>query len=148
MPDLIPRDLKFATRVSESLNRQAFMQRIGAMLSNVAPGAVDVTLPNDPALHQQHGFVHGGVLISIADSAAGYAALTLAAPATGVLTTELKVNFLRSAEFKRAVARGRVVKPGRTLSVVRCDVFGLKEAEEVHLLTGIVTMMHVDGITD
>lgn len=148
MPEFEPRDTDFARRIRNSFDRQPFMVQIGARLEHIAPGAVDIGVPNDPGLHQQHGYMHGGVLISIADSAAGFAALSLTPPGTGVLTTELKVNFLRPGGGEAFFARGRVLKPGRTLSVVSCDVFGSPRNDETHLLTGLVTMMHVDGLAD
>ena len=154
MPELEPRDANFAGRVHDSFARQPFMDTIGARITHLAAGEVDITMPNTPEVAQQHNYIHGGVLTAIADSAAGYAALSIAAPGTGVLTTELKVNFLRTAEASAVVARGRVVKPGRTLTIVRCDLFGIRAhpetqlSEETHLLTGLVTMMHVDGLAD
>ena len=92
--------------------------------------------------------MHGGVITAIADAAAGYSALTLAAPGHGVLTTELKVNFLRPAGTGRLVARGRVLKPGRSLTVCQTDVFEGVERDERHVLTGLVTMMFMEGLKD
>ena len=148
MNQLTPQDSKFDERVRASFALQPFIQFIGARLTHVAAGEIDILLPKDPNILQQHGFVHGGVLTSIADAAAGYAALTIAAPGSGVLTTELKVNFLRPASGAETVARGRVIKPGRTLTVLRADVFSVTDDKETHVLTGLVTIMHVDGMSD
>ena len=84
---------------------------------------VEIVLRADPAISQQHGFVHGGAVSAIADSAAGYAALTLMPADTGVLTTEFKINLLAPAAGERIVARGRVVKAGRTLTLAQAEVF-------------------------
>lgn len=143
------RDPNFERRVRESFARQPLVQFIGARLGDVTPGRVEIRLPSNPNLLQQHGYVHGGVLTSIADAAAGYAALSVSAPGTGVLTTELKVNFLRPASGLEVVARARVLKPGRVLSIVQTDVFDAgADSAEVHVLTGLVTMMHMDGMKD
>lgn len=148
MTTLEPRDPAYADRVRASFDRQPLIQFIGGRLSHVSPGEIDIALPRDENLLQQHGYVHGGVLTSIADAAAGYAALTLAPAGTGVLTTELKVNFLRPADGEQAIARARVIKPGRQLTIVRTDVYDVSGGKETHVLTGLVTMMHMEGMSD
>ena len=142
------RDDRFHERVSGSFRQQPFVNFIGAELTLVEPGAVDIALDFNGELAQQHGYVHGGVITAIADAAAGYSALTLAAPGHGVLTTELKVNFLRPAGRGRLVARGRVLKPGRSLTVCQADVFEAGARGDSHVLTGLVTMMFMEGLKD
>jgi uncharacterized protein (TIGR00369 family) len=88
------------------------METIGARILRVAPGEVDIELPVTPRVTQQHGFVHAGAVSAIADSACGFAALTLMAPNAGVLTAEFKVNLMAPAAGERLVAEGRVVKAG------------------------------------
>ena len=132
-------------RAGGSANAGLMTRTIAAL---VQPGAVDIALPFKGALTQQHCYEHGGVITSIADAAAGYSALTLAAPGLGVLTTELKVNFLRSAGTERIVARARVLKPGRSLTVRQTDVSETSERGEEHVLTGLVTMMFMEGLSD
>ena len=141
-----PRDRDFRARIESSFAKQAFLGLMAAELRRVVPGAVDIALPFKPALAQQHGHVHGGAITSIADTAAGYAAMTLSSPGTGVLTTELKVNFLRPAGQGVLCAEARVIKPGRTLNIVQVDVFESRSDKQVHVLTGLVTIMFVDGI--
>jgi uncharacterized protein (TIGR00369 family) len=145
---LEPKDPDWDARVRASFAKQAFMAYLGAELSHVSPGAVDIELGLMPELTQQHGFFHAGATSSIADSAAGYAALSLFAAGTGVLTTEFKVNLLNPAKAPRLVARGRVIKPGRTLTIARADVYGLSETEQVHVLTGLFSMMSLEGMKD
>jgi uncharacterized protein (TIGR00369 family) len=82
------------------------------------------------AVLQQHGFVHAGALAAIADSAAGYAALSLMPPGAGVLTTEFKINLLAPAAGERILARGRVIKAGRTLTLAQTEVFSQTAGEE------------------
>jgi uncharacterized protein (TIGR00369 family) len=100
------------------------MTTLGAVLDRVAPGEVDVSVPFAEAHCQQNGFLHAGVLASVADSACGYAALTLAAPGQDVLAVEFKINLLRPARAARFTARARVLRAGKTLTVSRADVFG------------------------
>jgi uncharacterized protein (TIGR00369 family) len=139
------RDPEFAARVERSFARQTLMATIGASLLRVAPGEVDIALGVAPHIYQQHGFVHGGAITSIADSAAGYAALTLMEAGTGVLAVEFKINLLAPGRGDRLVAEGRVVRPGRTLSVSQATVFGEREGrrEAVALLTA--TLMRLEG---
>jgi uncharacterized protein (TIGR00369 family) len=140
-----PLDPAFAERVRRSFDRQTLLRTLGATLERVAPGEVDVALPCAPHLLQQHGFVHAGATISIVDVACGYAALTLMPPEAAVLTAELKVNLLAPAEGERLLARGRVLKPGRTLTVCQGDVFALRGGEEKHVATLLATMAVVTG---
>jgi len=145
---LEPRDPNWERRERQSFARQPFMAHLGASLAHLAPGAVDIELQLRPELTQQHGFFHAGATSSVADSAAGYAALTLFPAGTGILTTEFKVNLLNPAKASRIVARGRVIKPGRTLTVCRADVFGLDDDDQSHISTGLFTLMCLEGMED
>jgi len=109
------------------------MTLFGAELGIVAPGLVEISLPFRADLTQQDGFLHAGVITTIADSAAGYAAYTMMPAGSRVLSIEFKVNLLRPARGEMFVARAEVVKTGRTLSVVRADVFAMsgKDKKEV-----------------
>lgn len=142
------RDDNWEQKVRASFARQPFMGHLGAELSHVAPGAVDIEMAFQPELTQQHGFFHAGATSSIADSAAGYAALTLFPPETGVLTTEFKTNLLNPARGEQVIARGRVLKSGRTLTVCRSDVYALADGDTVHVSTGLFTMMCLAGMAD
>lgn len=146
--NLTPRSEDWEQRVRKSFKAQGFMTYLGAEISHLAPGAVDLELNLKPELTQQHGFFHAGATSAIADSAAGYAALSLFADGVGVLTTEYKVNLLNPAAQEILVARGRVIKPGRTLTIARADVYGLGDTEQVHVATGLFTLMSVSGVKD
>jgi len=127
------------------------MKLLGASLEHVAPGAVDIRLPFRADLTQQHGFLHAGVTTSIADSACGYAAFTLMPPGAAVLTVEFKVNLIAPAAGETFVARGRVLKAGRTLTICSGDVFALDGGSEKHVLTMLATVMTVQnrsGLSD
>ena len=127
------------------------MSTLGATLGTVSLGEVEIVLRPHAAISQQHGFVHAGAVTAIADTAAGYAALTLMPASTGVLSTEFKINLLAPAVGDRIVARGRVVKAGRTLTVAQSEVFAESGGQEklVALLTGTLMIVEKrDGISD
>jgi len=136
--DLAPRNPDFERAVRESFAKQTFMTTLGAALERVEPGAVDVAVPFSEALCQQNGFLHAGVLASVADSACGYAALTLAAPGQDVLAVEFKINLMRPARGARFVARAKVLRAGRTLTVSRADVFGDGEELIATMLSTVI----------
>jgi uncharacterized protein (TIGR00369 family) len=143
-----PRDPGFAGRVKASFARQAFMAHLGVELAHVAPGEVDLVVAFHKRLTQQHGYFHAGVTATIADSAAGYAAMSLFAPGAGILTTEFKINLLAPARGERLVARGRAIKAGRTLTVCRADVSALRDGAETLVATGLFTLMQVEGLEE
>jgi uncharacterized protein (TIGR00369 family) len=143
---MTPRDPDFAGKVRRSFARQAFMGLLGARLGDIAPGAVDIVLPLRPELSQQHGFAHAGAAWAIADSAAGYAAQTLMAAEDGVLTVELKINLLAPARGERLIARGRVERAGRQLTVARSDVVAVEDGREVAVALAVGTFMRMAGM--
>ena len=121
------------------------MGTLGATLGTVAPGHVEIALIPSPAISQQHGFVHAGAVSAIADSAAGYAALSLMPPGGGVLTTEFKINLVAPAVGDRIIARGKVVKAGRTLTLVQAEVFAEADGRERLIALLTATMMALEG---
>jgi uncharacterized protein (TIGR00369 family) len=140
-----PLDPAFEERVRRSYARQRMLETLGAVLERVAPGEVDIRLPFRADLTQQHGSLHAGAMTTVVDSACGYAALTLMAPDAAVLSVEFKVNLLAPGRGEAVIARGRVLKPGRTLTVVRGDVFAVDGGEERLVATMLATMMAVRG---
>lgn len=121
------------------------METLGARITQVSPGAVEIVLPASPAVSQQHGFVHAGAVASIADSAAGYAALSLMPPGAGVLTTEFKINLIAPAVGHRIIARGRIIKAGRTLTLAQTEVFAEKQGQEKLAALLTATLMTIEG---
>ena len=144
----IAKNPDFEARVRDSFARQAAMGLIGAELTVVEPGRVTIELPVRDDLGQQHGFVHGGVVGMIADSAGGYAAFTLMPAEASVLTVEYKINMLAPAKGEQLVARGAVVKPGRTLSIVRADVYAIEGGRETLVAATQQTLMVMHGKSD
>jgi uncharacterized protein (TIGR00369 family) len=145
-----PQDPAFESRVRASFARQRFMATIGATLVHVAPGEVDIELAVRDDLTQQHGFLHAGAMASIADSACGYAALSLMPAGAAILSIEFKVNMLAPAAGDRLVARGRVIRAGKTVTVCSADVTAYAGDTERLVGTMVGTMMTVRdrGLTD
>lgn len=141
--DLTPQDPDFAARVRASFARQRVMETLGATLTRVEPGAVEIALPYHAELTQQHGFVHAGIVATILDSACGYAAFSLMPADMAVLTAEYKINLLRPAAGARVVARARVLKAGRTLMVCAGDAVAQDGGEEKVVATMLATIMAV-----
>ncbi len=133
------------SRVQASFDKQGLMRTLGASILRIAPGAVDIALGASPSVSQQHGFVHAGAVAAIADTAAGYAALSLMPPGAGVLTTEFKINLVAPATGERVVARGRVIKAGRTLTLATTEVFSVTAGEEKLVAFLTATLMTIDG---
>ncbi len=148
MKDLIdnPPNPLFSERVRASFARQQIMGLFGATLTRLEPGLVEIEMPFREGLTQQHGFLHAGVVTTIADSACGYAALSVMPPETGVLSIEYKVNLLAPARGARFIARGRVLRAGRTIIVCAGDVVAVQDekgesAQETAIAMMLATMM-------
>ena len=138
-----PQDPEFEARVRASFARQRLMSTLGAALTRVAPGEVDIELAVRDELTQQHGFLHAGALAAAADSACGYAALSLMPAGTAVLSVEFKINLLAPAAGDRIVARGRVIRAGRTVTVCWGEVAAHASGSERLVATMVGTMMTV-----
>jgi len=137
-----PRNPAFAEEIKQSFTKQTIMGLIGAELSRVEPGVIEITLPYRADLAQQHGYLHAGIVTTIADSACGYAAYSLMPPNSEVLSVEFKVNLLRPAKGEKFLAMAEVVKAGKTLTVVRADVFGVdREGQRELVATMLGTMI-------
>ena len=136
-----PRNPAFAEEIKQSFSKQTIMGLIGAELSRVEPGVIEITLPYRADLAQQHGYLHAGIVTTIADSACGYAAYSLMPPNSEVLSVEFKVNLLRPAKGEKFLAVAEVVKAGKTLTVVRADVFGVDGEEQRELVATMLGTM-------
>lgn len=137
------RDPAYEDRVRKSFAAQAFMETVGARLGRVVPGEVVISLPHRADLTQQHGFLHAGVIATVADSACGYAALTLMEPGAAVLSVEFKVNLLAPAKGSRFAAVARVVRAGRTLTVCSAEVRAMEAGAESVVAVMQSTMISV-----
>ena len=137
-----PANPSFETEVKTSFAKQTVMTSLGAELTKVGPGNCEITLPYKAELTQQNGFLHAGIVTTIADSACGYAAYSLMPANSDVLSVEFKVNLMRPAKGVSFTAIAEVLKPGKTLTVVRADVFAMDEENNRQLVaTMLGTMM-------
>lgn len=140
-----PRNPAWEQKSREIFGRQSFMRMIGARIAALAPGACDLELPYREDLCQQNVYLHGGVITSLADTSCGIAASTLLSESAGILTVEFKYNLMGPAAGERFVARGRVVRPGRTLTVTESFVFAVKDGTETEIGRMLATMMFLEG---
>jgi uncharacterized protein (TIGR00369 family) len=144
VPKFQPKDPAFAARVRASFARQQAMVLIGARLTVVEPGCTEIALPYRPDLTQQKAYVHGGILGMIADSACGYAAYSLMPATSSLVTVEYKINILAPAKSD-LVARGQVIRHGRTLTIARGDVYA---ADGTHVASMLQTLMMLADTPD
>ena len=139
----VPKDSLYRQRVEDSFALQGVMQTLGARLEKLEPGAVDIGLAWDRSLTQQHGFLHAGVVSTALDSACGYAAFSLMPEDAAVLTIEFKINLLAPAKGQRFRMEGRVIKPGRTITVSEGKAFAIDQGKEKLVATMSCTLMCV-----
>jgi uncharacterized protein (TIGR00369 family) len=138
---LIPQDANFAEKTRASFAQQGFMQYLGAQMTAIEPGRCEIRVPFRPELSQQDGYFHAGVTGAIADSASGYAAYSLTPPDTNVLTVEYKLNLVTPALGELVIARGQVIRSGRTLIVCRADVHVVRDGTEKICATSLSTII-------
>ena len=146
--DFTPQNPDFATVVAESFARQGLMQELGIELAQVLPGRCDLVAGHHPGLLQQHGFFHGAVIGAMLDCAGGYAGYSLMPAGSEVLTTEYKVNFLAAARGEQLVVRGKVVKPGRTLTVTTAEAFCVRKGVESLCAVMLQSLIRVPAPTE
>ncbi len=125
-----PRFADYESKVRASFARQGFMRTLNAELSKVEPGFCEIVIPFDEALTQQHGFFHAGIVGTLADNAAGYAAFSLMEETSSILTVEFKLNLLAPADGDVLIGRAEVLKNGKTLTICRTDVYVMKNGVE------------------
>ena len=148
MTNFVAADSEYANRVRDSFSRQLLMKTLGAVLTRVEPGIIEIELPHRPEVTQQHGLIHAGALASILDSACGYAAYTLMPADAAVLSVEFKVNLLAPARGDKVVATAEVKRSGRTITVCSADAFAEENGERKLVATMLGTMMCMRGRTD
>jgi uncharacterized protein (TIGR00369 family) len=127
---LTPKDPDYAARVHESFSRQKFMALLKAKLVKTEPGFCEIHIPYSADITQQHGFFHAGIVGTLADNAAGYAAFSLMEKTSSILTVEFKLNLISPADGDLLIGRSHVLKYGKTLTICRSDVFAVKNGVE------------------
>jgi uncharacterized protein (TIGR00369 family) len=143
-----PLDPAFAARVLASFGRQKAMRLIGAAMTKVEPGFCEIELPFRDDLTQQKGYVHGGIIGMIADSACGYAAYSLMPADSSLVTVEYKINIMAPAKGGLLVARGEVIKPGRTLTITSGEVYARQDGRSVLVAAMQQTLMMLPDTPD
>lgn len=138
----------FRARIRASFDRQKTMETIGAVLTRVEHGSVEIEMPFDDKLTQQHGILHAGIIAAALDTACGYAAYSVLDDTASILTIEFKVNLLSPGRGERFLFRGDVTKPGSTIVVADGRAYALSDgpAKLIASMTG--TMMVVRGRED
>ena len=132
---------EFERDVRSSFGRQKLMKLYGATLTHVESGAVEIQMPFNEELTQQHGYLHAAVVTALVDSACGYAALTMCPAGVEILTVEYKVNFLAPAMGQTVIAKGMVKKEGKTLIVTTGEATMIDDGKERHIATMLATMI-------
>ncbi len=132
-------------RIESSFTKQGLMKTLNASLDKVENGLVQISSTFDETLSQQHNFFHAGVMTSIADSACGYAALTLAPYDKDVLTVEFKINFMKPANTTKIIAIGKVIQSGKTLTVCEGNVYDASGQKLIAKMTATIMTIENTG---
>jgi len=130
MSTFIPKDPDFEKKIRARFSKQGLLQNFGATLQRIEAGEVELAMSFDEKLTQQDGFLHAGAITTLVDSACGFAAFTLMPAGSRVLSVEFKINLLSPADGDRFLARGTVIKPGRTITVCEGKFYSFKNGEE------------------
>lgn len=141
MPRFEPKNPDFRRVASDTFARQQAMRTLGIFIARMEPGEVDLAMDYSPALTQQNGFVHAGVITAGLDTACGIAAFTLMPAGSDILTVEFKTNLLAPASGTRFAFRAEVIKPGRTLTIAEARAFALRDGGEHLIATMTGTLM-------
>ena len=148
-PKFEPKYAGFKDKVISSFERQDVMKTLNASIQAVRPGEVELKIPYQKNLTQQHGFIHAGIVSTILDSACGYAAFSLMSEHAAVLTIEFKINLLSPAKGDWFLAVGKVKKAGKNITVAEGEFFSYADGKEKLVATMVGTIMSVydrDGI--
>ena len=143
-----PSDPDFENRIRESFSRQGFMDFIEAEITDIRPGYCEIQVPYKRELSQQHGYFHAGVIGTLADNSGGYAAFTLMPSDASILTVEYKLNLIAPGDGELLISRAQVIKPGRTLTICRSEVFVVKDGVQSLCATALMTLMALHGKPD
>ena len=138
-----PSDSGYKQKVIDSFNRQELMKTINTSIIDIRPGEIELEIPYQLPLTQQHGFIHAGIVSTVLDTACGYAAFSLMPENAAVLTIEFKVNLLAPAQGERFRAIGKVKKPGKTITVTESELFSFTEGKQKLVATMVATVMSV-----
>ncbi|KAA3604053.1 MAG: PaaI family thioesterase [Calditrichaeota bacterium] len=140
--------MDYKQRVSESFNRQGFMNFIGAKLEKIELGDCEIIVPFSENLTQQHGFFHAGVVATVADNVAGYSAFSLMDSTSSILTVEFKINLVAPAKGDFLIGKAKVIKQGKTLTICQSEVFAGDRENPKLCAVAQVTLMELRNRED
>lgn len=143
-----PSDPNWEQRVRASFARQGFMRLIGAEIVACSPGRCTLAVNWNETLGQQRGFLHGGVTAALADTAAGFAAYSLMPANSAPLTVEFKINLIAPGLGERFVATAEVIRSGRTLSVVECEISAERAGRATPIARLLATLICMENTSD
>ncbi len=136
----------YQTRIIRELNAQGITPLLDVVIDEQEAGRVTLSMPITSKVVQQYQVVHGGMVAVIADSASGLAAISLLPPEDGVLSIEFKINLLGPGRGERMIARGAVIKAGRTVIISKADVYCVENGIETHTAILTNTLLVARGI--
>ncbi|MCE3229493.1 MAG: PaaI family thioesterase [Bacteroidetes bacterium] len=143
-----PKDKDYINKVRESFSKQKFMDYLHARLVKTEPGFCEIHIPYDENITQQNGFFHAGIVGTVADNAAGYAAFSLMDKDSSILTVEFKLNLISPADGELLIGRSNVLKYGKTLTICRSDVFIVKDGVEKLCAASQSTLIELQNKSD
>ncbi|TDI73330.1 MAG: PaaI family thioesterase [Bacteroidetes bacterium] len=143
-----PKNKDYRKRVQASFDRQKFMDLIGAELVEVTPGYCEIKVPFNESLTQQHGFFHAGVISTLADNTAGYAAFSLMEADSTILTVEFKLNLLAPGKGDVLIGKAEVIKNGRTLTICRSEIYAFRDGNATLCAAGLSTLIELKNKSD
>ena len=145
---LEPKFINYRQKIEDSFNRQGFMKLIGAKLVDVQVGYCEIEVPYRKDLTQQHGFFHAGVISTIADNTAGYAAFSVIEESSSILTVEFKLNLMSPGDGEKLIGKSKVLKHGRTLTICRSEVYVEKEGVKKLCAAAQSTLIELKNTSD
>lgn len=139
---LVALDPDFEAKIRASFEHQG-LKRLGGELKEISLGHVEAHLPYSDMVRQQHGLFHGGMVAMVADSASGYATYTVLAPDEECVSAEFKINFLQPARGEKIIARGGIIKVGRTLVITEATVSVIRDGQEIECALMLHTLARI-----
>ena len=143
-----PKFKDYKKKVEESFARQNFMKLINAKLIKIQPGYCEIQIPYNKDLTQQHGFFHAGIISTIADNSAGYAAFSVMDENSSILTVEFKLNLMSPGDGEMLIGKSKVLKNGKTLTICRSEVYVIKDGKEKICAASQTTLIELKNKSD
>jgi uncharacterized protein (TIGR00369 family) len=143
-----PKFTDYKKKITDSFNRQEFMKLINAKLIDIKAGYCEIEVPYHKNLSQQHGFFHAGIISTIADNSAGYAAFSIMEESSSILTVEFKLNLMSPGDGEKLIGKSNVLKKGGTLTICRSEVYVVKQGVEIICAAAQSTLIELKNKSD